>query len=231
MADRKLEKAYELLEKKRLANVARNAAEGRTMNMTGTPLNDEVSRAVDLKQAMADLRNKGKVTNLESTIKATPTDTIGIKPEVRNKSKFFNLDQKMGIVDDVADDAAKLAGESSILKNAKGFAKGVLPAIGLGGAALAAMGIMNKAQAGELKDAAVDTADLATDYIPVVNELKMALKSEGLGKGSDNIEGLQPFVQDQPRVVERPTYDELNQVSKDAIKNGRFPKLLNRFNN
>jgi len=233
MADSKLEKAYALLEKKRLANVAKNAAEGRTMNMAGVPMSEPKVRASTLSEVLPDLQLKGKLTNLEDTVKMTPTDTIGINPEVRNKSKFFNLDQKLG-VGDLADDAVKLAEkEGSILKNAKGFAKGVLPAIGLGGAALAAMGIMNKANAGELKEAGVDAIDLTTDYVPAISNLKMVLKSEGLGRGSDDITGLQPFVQniDDSARQDRPTYEELNAISKDAVGSVKFPKLIKKFNN
>jgi hypothetical protein len=231
MSDKNLEKAYALLEKKRLANVAKNAEEGRTMNIKGTPLNPPKNRAPTLSEAMDSLRQEGKLTNLEDTLKTTPTDTIGIKPEIRNKSKFFNLDNKMG-GGDLVDDAAKIVNEESgILKNSKGMSRGILPMLGLGATALTAMGILNKANAGEIKEAAVDTADLATDYVPVVNQLKMALRSEGLGKGNDDVTGLEPFVQegvDQTPRNERATYEELKRVSQEGIK-GKFPKLLNKF--
>lgn len=231
MSDKNLEKAYALLEKKRLANVAKNAEEGRTFNIKGTPLNEPKQRAGSLSDAMDNLRQEGKLTNLEDTLKTTPTDTIGIKPEIRNKSKFFNLDNRIAGTD-LVDDAAKVVNEEAgILKNAKGMSRGVLPMLGLGATALAAMGIFNKANAGELKEAAVDTADLATDYVPVVNQLKMALRSEGLGKGSDDITGLEPFVQkdvDQTPRNTRATYEELKRVSREGIQ-GRFPKLLNKF--
>lgn len=163
--DYRAKKAYELLEKKRLANVARNQAEGRTGIISGVDAYDTQNRSESLSQAMEDLRAKGKTTNLENTIKKTSTDTIGINPEVRNKSRFFNLDKKLGVVDDIAD----------TLKSNKGFGK-VLPMLGLGGLGLAASSIYNKVNAGELGSAGLEAADVATDYIPVVGTLKDAIR-------------------------------------------------------
>lgn len=179
MDDYRARKAYELLEKKRLANVARNAAEGRTGIIKGIQLEEKAPRASTLAETMDALRQEGKVTNLENTLKSTGSDTIGIAPEVRNKSKFFNLDKKLGaeVIDDVADVAQK---ETGLLKNSKGFAK-FLPMLGLGAAGLGALSIANKVQAGELGDASLEAADLATDYVPGVANAKMALRPSELG--------------------------------------------------
>lgn len=177
--DYRAKKAYELLEKKRLANIAKNAAEGRTGVISGTPAYDKSFRSATPQEALDELRRQGKVTNLESTLKTTSPDMIGINPEVRNKSKFFNLDKKLAgeVLDDVSDVAQK---ESSILKNSKGFAK-MLPMLGLGAAGLAGLSIANKVQAGELGEAGLETADLATDYVPAVGQLKMAVRPTELG--------------------------------------------------
>jgi len=96
MDDYRAKKAYELLEKKRLANVAKNIAEGRDGIIKGTPMETNSPRASTLKDTMDSLRQEGKVTNLENVVKTTGPDTIGIAPEVRNKSKFFNLDKRIG---------------------------------------------------------------------------------------------------------------------------------------
>ena len=74
-------------------------------------------------------------------------------------------------------------------KGLKSFA----PLLGMLGTGAMAMGIGNKAMAGDLPGAAADTADLATDYIPGVSQAKMALQSDELGKGSDEIKGKEQF--------------------------------------
>lgn len=177
--DYRAKKAYELLEKKRLANIAKNAEQGRTGIVSGMPAYDKTVRPDSLQGALDELRKQGKVTNLENTLKQTPTDLMGIDPAVRQKSKFGNLDKKLvgEVLDDVSDVARK---ESSVLGNSKGFAK-MLPMLGLAGAGLAGLSIAGKVQAGELGEAGLETADLATDYIPGVGTLKMAARPTELG--------------------------------------------------
>ncbi len=76
-----------------------------------------------------------------------------------------------------AQDVGKNVNEEagSLLHNQGGFSK-VLPALGLGAAALGALGIANKVQAGEYGQAGLDTADLATDYVPGLGQAKMAVR-------------------------------------------------------
>jgi hypothetical protein len=178
--DYRAKKAAELIEKKRLERVAKNIAEGRTGKISGMPAYDKVIRsATSPQEAMQALRDQGKVTNLEDVIKSTPSDNIGINPEVRNKSKFFNLDKKLAgdVIDDVSDVAKK---EGSLLKNTKGFSK-MGSMLGLAGAGLAGLSIAGKLQAGELGQAGLETADVATDYVPVLGQLKMAGRPTELG--------------------------------------------------
>lgn len=66
------------------------------------------------------------------------------------------------------------------LKNAKGFSK-VLPMLGMGAAGLAALSIGNKAMAGEYGQAGLESADLGTDYVPGLSQMKMALRPTELG--------------------------------------------------
>lgn len=180
--DYRAKKAAELIEKRRLATIAKNIEQGRTGIIKGTPLNDP-----KMSLSMEDLKNQGKVSNHYNTIKTTPSDTIGINPEVRNKSKFLNLDTKLtGVADSIDDlsDASKIAKEEGgflkNLKGNKGFGK-VLPALGMGAAGLAALSIGNKAMAGDFGGAGLEATDLATDYIPGVGTAKMALNPSELG--------------------------------------------------
>lgn len=185
MADPRIEKQYAKLLEQRAKLAAKNAAEGRTLNMTGVPLNEREVPASTLSEVMDTLRAKGKpVTTIANEIKTTPSDLIGIDPSIRNKSKFFNLDQKLGGVTEAAEDVGKAVNEESggLLRNTKGFSK-VLPALGLGATALGALSIANKVQAGELGQAGLESADLATDYVPGLGQVKMALRPSELGSG------------------------------------------------
>jgi len=181
MADPRIEKQYAKLLEQRAKAAARNVSEGRSLNMPGVPLNDPKAPAGTLSEVLDTLRTQGKATNLEDTIKKTPTDMIGIDPSVRNKSKFLNLDKKLAGIADTAGDVGKVVNEEAgLLKNKAGFAK-MIPMLGLGAAGLAGLSIAGKVQAGELGEAGLETADLATDYVPGVGQLKMALRPTELG--------------------------------------------------
>lgn len=67
-------------------------------------------------------------------------------------------------------------------------------ALGLAGTIAGAMGAGQKAMAGDFTGAATQGVGTATDLVPGVNELKMALRTEGLGAGSDKIDpNMKPF--------------------------------------
>lgn len=206
-------KAYELLEKKRLANIAKNEAEGRTMRMQGTPLNEPTMRGSNVKESMNMLRNQGKVTNVDNTIKTTSNSLEGINPDAR-KSKFFDLQEKLNNPESIANKAhleqlnaeipktvpkvmeevsqvapelkqAENAAEHSGILNKLGTAGKVL---GVGALAANLAGIGRDAMAGEIGKAGAGALDTATDYIPGINTAKMALGSQSAGEGSDRPE-------------------------------------------
>lgn len=181
MAESNLEKTYAKMLAKREATATANAAKG---NMSGVPLNDQGStRAGSLSDVIQNIKNKGGLAqNVENTVKSTPTDTIGISPEVAYKSRFANIKKAMGGALTDAEGIGKNVNEEagSLLHNQGGFSK-VLPALGLGAAALGALGIANKVQAGEYGQAGLDTADLATDYVPGLGQAKMAVRPSELG--------------------------------------------------
>lgn len=198
--DYRAKKAAELIEKKRLQNVARNLEQGRT--------------------GPATLTGSNPIENIKKT--TIPSDIINIDPEIRNKDMFARLDERMGLPKDVIDDvteggklknakllesmippktngfASRLANEVSDdiskvgkatteeggflknLKGNKGFGR-VLPALGMGAAGLAALSIGSKAFAGDFGGAGLEAADLATDYVPGVGTAKMALRPSELG--------------------------------------------------
>lgn len=178
MASDNLNKAYELLMKRRQANVDRNTAQGRTMSMSGIPLNESTAQAADtLSNLRGDIASQGGlVQNLEDTVKSTPKDMMGIAPEVAYKSKFPSTTKALEATDDVVPNKGIL----NSLKNSKGLAK-MLPMLGLGGIGLAGLGIAGKVQAGEYGSAGMDAADLGTDYVPVVGQVKSALRPTEMG--------------------------------------------------
>lgn len=187
MADNyRTNKAYELLLKQRQKNIDKNLAQGRSMQMSGIPLNESIATPANtLSDVLSDIKeNKGLVQNLEDTVKTTSPDMIGIAPEIAYKSKFPSIARSLDTVKNVGttinEDIPDKKGILSLLKNSGGFSK-VLPALGMGATALAGLSIANKVQAGELGDAGLEGADLATDYIPGVGQAKMALRPSELG--------------------------------------------------
>jgi hypothetical protein len=102
--------------------------------------------------------------------------------------------EKGGMVGKLEEAAAPVMGK--IFTSAKEAGKKVRsfgPLLGMLGAGAAAMGVGNKAMAGDLSGASIDAADLATDYIPGVSQAKMALQSNEAGKGSDEVQGKEAF--------------------------------------
>lgn len=143
-------------------------------------LEDLTPRAETLSDLADTLKSKGSVVSkISEGVKTTPSDLIGIDPALAYKTRFANINKKLGAVGDVAKDVSEEAG---LLKGQKGFAK-MLPMLGLGAAGLAGLSIAQKAAAGELGQAGLESADLATDYIPGLGQAKMALRPSELGSG------------------------------------------------
>lgn len=181
MADPRIERQYAKLLANRQKTVDLNVAQGRSMNMPGVSLNEAPETASTLSDVINKIKQKGGVAqNLENTIKTTPTDTIGIAPEISYKTRFPSVNKALGTAEDIGRTVNEDTG--GLLKNQGGFSK-VLPALGLGAAALGALGIANKVQAGEYGQAGLDTADLATDYVPILSQIKMAGRPSELGSG------------------------------------------------
>lgn len=111
---------------------------------------------------------------------AKPVDTLSdLMSAIKEKTNMENIVKKADGFDPRIN-----AGVRGIMGNNKGFAK-LLPMLGLGGAALAASSIFNKARAGDIPGAAMETADQVTDHIPGVGNLKMVVESSPLGEGED----------------------------------------------
>lgn len=213
MADPRIERQYAKMLKDREKNVARNLLEGRTMEMSGVPLNEAPEKAGTLSDVIAKIKEKGgAASNLESTVKTTPSDLVGMSPEVKMKSRFPGIKKAMRVAEDLGTAAREETG--GLLKNQGGFSK-VLPALGLGAAALGALGIANKVQAGELGEAGLEAADLATDYVPVVSQLKMIARPSELGSGE-----LTPELMEQRRI-----YNEARKAGQTGVSSKEQPLL------
>lgn len=83
------------------------------------------------------------------------------------------------------------------------------PLLGMLGAGAAAAGIGNKAMAGDFQGAGVDAADLATDYVPGLSQAKMALQSDEVGKGSDQVQGKEQFDFTPYKTEKKPKFSNL----------------------
>jgi hypothetical protein len=183
-----LNKAYELLLKKRAENVLQSPTRSDIDKVKKTNFQTKPVPAETLSDVIKTIKNKGSLAqNVSDVVKTTPNDTMGITPAVVNKSpvnksRFFNLDKRMGqgIADGAEDVAEVVQKEAPLLKNSKGFAK-LLPMLGLGAAGLGALSIANKVQAGELGSAGLEAADITTDYLPGVGTAKFIVSPSELG--------------------------------------------------
>lgn len=178
-----LNKAYEAILKKREQNVALSPSRGDLEKIKKTRLEGITSTPAEtLSDVIGDIKERrGVVENVSDVVKTTPTDTIGISPEIKYKSRFPSTNKALKIAEDIAEEVpTEDIGLAGILKNKKGFSK-ILPMLGMGAAGLAGLSIAGKVQAGELGEAGLETADLASDYIPGVGQVKMALRPTELG--------------------------------------------------
>ena len=159
----KLEAAYAKQLEGRSANVARNMAEGRNL---GVSAGDKPMNfpMKDTAESLGDLRSK--------------------------------MAEKGNVISNVANEVKTAEGaEPRLMAIASRFPKlkAMLALAGPAALAAGAFGIGNKAMAGDIKGAAGDTADMATDYMPGIGEAKMALSSAPLGEHSDEVNGEKPF--------------------------------------
>lgn len=105
--------------------------------------------------------------------------------------------------------------------------------LGLAGVASGVVGIGNKAMAGDLAGAGLDAADLGSNILlePTnpIGIIKQALQSEGLGRGSADTTGLEPFVQpgvsNSPRST-RASVKELKSITDPIGQEYRSAKKL-----
>lgn len=184
MSDSRTERAYQQMLERRAKATALNEAKGRSLaNMAskGIPMDGlDKSKAADtLSDVMGNISEK---SNLSDVVKKAD----GFDPRINANVRGGKLDMMKKAMQEAGDIEHAVAPEMGMLKNNKGFAK-LLPMLGMGGAALAASSMFNKANAGDMPGAALEGADLATDYIPGVGTAKMALQSDGLNEGEDEM--------------------------------------------
>jgi len=82
--------------------------------------------------------------------------------------------------------AQKIPSEFGTFAKNTDFGKGVKVA-GVAGTLFAAPSIVNAAQQGNYGSAAIQAADLATDYLPFIAQIKQALSPSSAGEGSSNV--------------------------------------------
>lgn len=190
--DDDLEKKYAKLLESRQKNVNRNIAEGRTLGVSSTPeVSSENKRAIDeLYDRILAKREDKLMKNVEMGRSINLAGTLPIAEAKGNKISNLSNEIKKdfgdnpGIRRDIAL-AAKNTGIEDVPSQSKGLLSGkmgkTLKALGILAPGIAAMGIGEKAMAGDLGGAGVDAADLATDYIPGVGQVKDAIRPEEMG--------------------------------------------------
>jgi hypothetical protein len=178
-----LNKAYELLLKRRQENVDKSLARASTP-VTRTALPGSEAQAADtLSNVNSNIAEQGGLMkNLENTVKTTPDDLLGIDPKLAYKSRFPSTSKTLDAARTISEESAPIREDvGSILKSTKGASSGVLPMIGLGAAALGGMGVAKKLGEGDYGNAALDAADIGTDFIPGVGLAKMLLRPTEAG--------------------------------------------------
>jgi hypothetical protein len=196
MSDLQNEKAYARILAQREKNIARNATEGRSMDLKGTSISEPKYRSDTLSNVMDDIKGRDvPVTNLNNKVTTTPDDLLGLTPELKYKSRFPSVNKALGNDEitktvnnannelssagkygsELAEGAEGASMASKLLNNSKGFINGIAPAIGLGSAALAGLDVANKANNGQYKDAALSAIDNGSYFVPVLGEARMML--------------------------------------------------------
>jgi hypothetical protein len=147
-----------------------NVAKLQTLSQDMRPAMSE--RAGTLSDLFSKVKDKGgDVVNIADTVKVAEPGMAGIN------GRTALLDS----VGEIARDESKAAGSSLGRLNGR-FGK-TLKALGILGPAAAALSIGDKAMAGEYGKAGLEAADTATDYVPVIGEVKQAIRPTDIGNG------------------------------------------------
>lgn len=99
------------------------------------------------------------------------------------KDAGYNMERKRGYMQKMSDGVPF----EKLMKMVKPGAKTLLSALPLAATGLAAAGIGSDAMAGEFGKAGMGAADLATDFMPGISQVKDVISSEELGAGEDKL--------------------------------------------
>ena len=148
--------------------------------------NDTLKGLQTLKQDVRPEKLTGRsstLSNLVSDIKNAGGMAVdkgfGTKTAVPGMSSLTGKSAIVDKIGDAASAASKLEGTSLGRLNGK-FGK-TMKALGILGPAIGAMAIGDKAMAGDFGGAGMEAVDQATDYVPVVGEVKQAITPTVLG--------------------------------------------------
>jgi len=163
------------------------------------------ARAESLGSVMDQIRSRGVGTqNIANEIKSATPGMSALSGRTSTLEKVGN------IADSIPRPTTTSLERLNTPKSAGKFSK-TLKALGILGPALGAMAIGDKAMAGDFGGAGIEAADMATDYIPVVGEVKQAIEPEMMGNSE-----LPPDI-----MAERALYNEQARAGK-----GREPAVL-----
>lgn len=131
-------------------------------------------------KASGSFKNMGKTPELANLPAMVVEKGGSIGAPEGMKSRFTGVKNILSKAGTAINEDAPKSNPLSMVKGSGGFAK-MLPMLGLGAAGLAGLSIAGKVQAGELGQAGLESADLATDYVPGLGQAKMALRPTELG--------------------------------------------------
>lgn len=141
-----------------------------------TNLRPEMSvRSDTLSNVIPDVAARDKlIKTVSNDVITTPNSMTGIRADVQ-ASKFPSTSKALSLAEDLGE--STLGG---VLKSERGSAS-MIPMLGLGAAALGGIGVAKKLEKGDYGNAALDAADIGTDFIPGVGLAKMLLKPTEAG--------------------------------------------------
>lgn len=143
---------------------------------------DNVSQLMTLKSDMRPLREAtaDTLSSLRDTVADKGGSVVNLSDELRiAEPGMAAISGRPSMVNSMAKEGSKIEGTSLGRLNGK-FGK-TLKALGIAGPAISAMTMSDKVMAGEYGAAGLEGLDAATDYLPVVGEVKAAIEPSELG--------------------------------------------------
>lgn len=188
---------------------------------------EQTQRASDLSGVLDRVReNRGMVKNVSSDVKSALPGMAGIS----GKSAAVDTMGKMEV--------PKQTGTSLSRLNAPSRMGKTLKALGILGPAIGAMSISDKAMAGDFGGAGMEAADLATDYLPGIGQVKDAIRPEDMGNSelpADEMQARAIFNEEARKgkmgePTRHPSFTETDISTEEPVREEDMEQFRSKFN-